>query len=83
MRRPWATMFCGIAVLGLIFVFGVVYSETLPPGIAERVWVVDDAGILGINEGLLGVAGLRGAIIGWNDGLFSGWGKRYFGTWGG
>lgn len=81
MRRPWFTMFSGVAVLGLILVFGVVYSTILPPGISEKVWVVTDAGAVTVYEGQLGTAGLRGAMIGWNDGVFQGWGTTYFGSW--
>ena len=40
----WATIFSGIAVLGLLFVFGLVYSETLPPRFAERVWAAEGSG---------------------------------------
>lgn len=81
MRRPWFTMFSGVAVLGLILVFGVVYSTILPPGISEKVWIVTDAGAVTVYEGVLGTAGLRGAMIGWNDGVFQGWGTTYFGSW--
>ena len=81
MRRPWFTMFSGVAVLGLILVFGVVYSTILPPGISEKVWVVTDAGAVTVYEGELGTAGLRGAMIGWNDGVFEGWGTTYLGSW--
>ncbi|KAF6223315.1 hypothetical protein HO133_000157 [Letharia lupina] len=81
MRRPWFTMFSGVAVLGLILVFGVVYSTILPPGISEKVWIVMDAGAVTVYEGELGTAGLRGAMIGWNDGVFQGWGNTYFGSW--
>ena len=81
MRRPWCTMFGGLAVLGLILVFGVVYSTILPPGISEKVWIVTDAGAVTVYQGKLGTAGLRGAMIGWNDGVFQGWGGTYFGSW--
>ena len=83
MRRPWFTMFSGLAVLGLMLVFGVVYSTILPPGISEKVWVVTDAGNVTVYEGELGTAGLRGAMIGWNDGVFQAWGNTYFGSWAG
>ena len=81
MRRPWLTMFSGVAVLGLILIFGVVYSTMLPPGITENVWVVTDAATVAVFAGKLGTAGLRGAIIGWNDGVFEGWSTTYFGSW--
>ena len=81
MRRPWFTMFSGPAVLGLMLVFGIVYSTTLPPHISEKVWVVADTGSVMVNEGKLGTAGRRGAMIGWNDGVFEAWGTTYFGSW--
>ena len=81
MRRPWFTMFSGIAVLGLLLVFGVFYSTNLPPGIGQRIWLVIDASVPTVWEGELGTAGLRGAMIGWNDGVFEGWGSRWFGSW--
>ena len=81
MRRPWFTMFTGIAVLALILVFGVVYSSNLPPGISERVWIVTNVGSPLVYAGKLGTAGLRGAIIGWNDGVFAEWASTYFGSW--
>ena len=46
----WATIFSGTAVPGLLFVFGVMYSEALPPRFAERVWAAEEAGNLGIHE---------------------------------
>lgn len=82
MRRPWFTMFTGVAVLGLILVFGIIYGSTLPPGISQRVWIVTYADSPLIYSGELGTAGLRGAIIGWNDGVFSEWKATYFGSWG-
>lgn len=80
MRRPWFTMFSGIAVLGLVLIFGITYASMLPPGISERVWVVTQAGGVTVYEGELGPAGLRGAMIGWNDGVFKAWGSTYMGT---
>ena len=80
MRRPWFTMFSGIAVLGLILIFGITYASMLPPGISERVWIVTQAGGVTVYEGELGPAGLRGAMIGWNDGVFKAWGSTYMGT---
>ena len=61
-----------------------VYASVLPPGVGERVWVVTQVGAeVVVYEGELGTAGLRGAMIGWNDGVFQGWGNTYFGSWDG
>ncbi|KAI9880158.1 MAG: hypothetical protein M1830_004977 [Pleopsidium flavum] len=82
MRRPWCTIFGGMAVLGVTLLYGIRYSYELPPGITERVIVVMDVHKdISLYAGTLETAGLRGAIIGWNDGLFSGWGTTYFGSW--
>ena len=78
-------MFAGVAILGLVLVFGIIYGSTLPPGISQRVWIVmytnSPLSPL-IYSGEIGTAGLRGAIIGWNDGVFSEWRTTYFGSWG-
>lgn len=82
MRRPWCTIFGGMAVLGVTLLYGIRYADELPPGITERVVVVMDVhGEVSMYAGTLATAGLRGAIIGWNDGLFSSWGATYFGAW--
>ena len=81
MRRPWFTMISGVTVLGLLLVFGLIYSTMLPPGISERVWVIGYSGSVTVYRGKLGTAGLRGAMIGWNDGVFEDWGTTYFGSW--
>jgi hypothetical protein len=81
MRRPWCTMFCGLVVLGVFLVFGVIYTQGLPPGITSKIWVVVNTDHPAIYSGSLSPAGLRGAIIGWNDGLFGSWHQTYFGPW--
>ena len=79
MRRPWFTMFSGLAVLGVILICGIMHASSLPLGITERVWVVTKAGRPAICTGVLQTSGIRGAIIGWNDGVFQSWHKLYFG----
>lgn len=84
MRRPWCTIFGGMAVLGVTLLYGIRYSYELPPGITERVVVAMDVhSEVSVYAGTLATAGVRGAIIGWNDGLFSSWGTTYFGAWAG
>ncbi|KAI9711921.1 MAG: hypothetical protein M1812_007075 [Candelaria pacifica] len=82
MNRPWFTMFSGLAVLLVMLIFGIIYASQLPPGITERVWVVVNIDSLTLWAGTLEPAGLRGALIGWNDGLFEAWGNAYYGAWG-
>jgi hypothetical protein len=80
MRRPWCTMFCGLAVLGVMLVFGVIYMQNLPPGITSKIWVVVNTDRPAIYSGFLSPAGLRGAVIGWNNDLFGSWNQTYFGS---
>ena len=49
-------------------------------GISERVWIVTNVDSPTVYSVKLGTAGLRGAIIGWNDGVFSDWQTTYFGS---
>ena len=79
MRRPWCTMFSGITVLLVTLVFGKLYADDLPPGITHKVWVVSKSVTPKLYSAQLESAGLRGAIIGWSDGLFESWGLDYFG----
>jgi len=80
MRRPWCTMFGGLTVLGMILVYGIIYASTLPPGISEKIWVVQNADEPTLWAGELTPAGLRGAMLAWNDGIFSSWGTAYSGS---
>lgn len=80
LKRPWSTMILGLAAICITLFFGVEYSNMLPPGITRRVLIVADVGHPMGFEGTLVTAGLRGALIGWSDGLFTSWGKAYFGS---
>ena len=79
MRRPWCSMIGGLGVLGLILIYGISYANSLPPGIAERIWIVQVVGEPSIWSTNLVQAGLRGAMIGWDDGIFASWGTQYYG----
>jgi len=79
MRRPWCSMFSGLAILGLLLIYGIQYATTLPPGISERIWVVQSAEIRSVATANLVPAGLRGALLAWNDGIFNSWGVQYYG----
>lgn len=79
MRRPWCSMFSGLAILGLLLIYGIQYSTTLPPGISERVWVVQSADVPSVWTANLVPAGLRGALLAWNDGIFNSWDVQYYG----
>lgn len=79
MRRPWFTIFGGLAALGVILICGIMHAYSLPLGITARVWVVTKAGGPAIYTGTLQPSGIRGAIIGWNDGVFQSWRELYVG----
>ncbi len=80
MKRPWTTMICGVVMLAITLFYGLQYASMLPPGITERVTVaVDVNGTKAFNAHLTS-SGLRGAIIGWNDGLFESWKATYTGS---
>lgn len=80
MRRPWTTMISGLVVLCITLFYGLQYASMLPPGITERVTIAVELKGMKAFDATLTTAGLRGAIIGWNDGLFESWGGSYFGS---
>ena len=81
MKRPWATIFSGLVVLLITLTTGVSYSLYLPPGVSERAMVLMNAQGPASYSGNMTSAGLRGTVIGWNDGLFESWKGVYFGSW--
>ncbi|KAK9415981.1 hypothetical protein SUNI508_09941 [Seiridium unicorne] len=82
MRRPWCTMFCGISILILYVIYGLLEASRLPSGMPEVVWVFRREPSLQITtvcQGAVTPAGARGSIMGWTDGFLSNWGRAYFG----
>ena len=80
LKRPWTTIFSGLAVLGVTLIFGIIYANSIPQNMGKRVTVAMDAQGPASYEGVLTTAGLRGALIGWNDGLLGSWKQSYFGN---
>ena len=78
-RRPWGCMVWGLVVLGIVLEEGVRQAGALPEGMGGVVWVVLDLERVVVWRVPVVAAGLRGAVIGWYDGVFSGWGRGYFG----
>jgi hypothetical protein len=79
-QRPWATMIGGLVILGITLVYGLEYASGLPPGITEHVTIaINVNGTKAFNAKLTN-SGLRGTIIGWNDGLFDSWKEKYTGS---
>ena len=81
LQRPWATIFSGLIVLIVTLIYGVNYSLYLPPGVTDRVTVLMDVQGPASYTGNMTSAGLRGAIIAWNDGIFESWRGAYLGSW--
>lgn len=81
LKRPWATIFAGVIVLIVTLIYGVNYSLYLPPRVTEKMTVLMDVQGPASYTGTLTSAGLRGTIIGWNDGLFESWQDVYLGSW--
>jgi hypothetical protein len=80
MRRPWCCMIGGLIALGVVLVYGINYAETLPDGISEKIWIVEDGGTPGFYNIQITAGGIRGELLGWTDGVFSSWNQTYFGT---
>ena len=80
MKRPWFSIFSGLVVLIGTLICGIQYATFLPPKITERVMVLADVRGPASYTIRLNGAGLRGNIIGWNDGLFESWKGTYFGA---
>ena len=75
-------MFTGIIILILIATFGVFNSMQLPGDITQSVIVYRDdlsTDTRGACRGTIYAAGLRGAILGWTDGVFNVWNTTYYG----
>lgn len=82
LKRPWATIFAGVIVLVVTLIYGVNYSLYLPPGVVtEKMTVLMDVEGPMAYSGTMTSAGLRGTVIGWNDGLFESWRDVYLGSW--
>jgi hypothetical protein len=82
LRRPWLSMFGGVAVFIVLICYGPVTAGSLPPGVTDVVWIYRKepmAEIGRVCRGTLKSPGLRGMIIGWTDGLFDSWGTVYHG----
>jgi hypothetical protein len=75
-------MFAGIIILIIIATFGVFNSMQLPGDISQSVIVYRDdksSDSLAACRGIIYAAGLRGAILGWTDGVFDVWNTTYYG----
>jgi uncharacterized integral membrane protein len=83
MKRPWFTMFSGILILVILAIFGYQHTTELPHPITETVMVYFNdlaADAQTVCVGKIYPAGLRGAILGWTDGVFDSWGSVYYGS---
>ena len=80
MKRPWTSIFAGVVVLFITLNCGISYATNPPPGITQQVTVAMVEPGPASFSGTLTTAGLRGTIIGWNDGVFSSWHDTYYGN---
>jgi hypothetical protein len=75
-------MFTGIVILIVLVIGGYNNSTTLPPGMTQSILVYmndKSADALTACRGDIFPAGLRGAILGWTDGVFNSWNTTYYG----
>jgi hypothetical protein len=75
-------MFTGILMLIILAIVGYNNSLTLPEGITQSLYVyMEDVGANSVTtcHGDVFPAGLRGAILGWTDGVFNAWNTTYYG----
>ncbi|KAF2421114.1 hypothetical protein EJ08DRAFT_702190 [Tothia fuscella] len=82
LQRPWLTTFAGMIILVVLANGGVNYANSLPDGITARVLVLrrdESLDVFPVCEGRLVSPGLRGAIIGYFDGLLNSWSTWYYG----
>jgi len=80
MKRPWCTMFFGVAAWAVFIAVGV-YQTMEYPLPAHSIAIAGPYEQTCRAE--LYAAGLRGTIIAWSDGIFAGLGSTYFGPAGG
>ncbi len=73
-------MFCGVGILSVMLILGVIYSQHPPPGNTSQVGLVTYLDWPLVLSATLELSGLRGAIIKWHDGLLELWQKTYFGV---
>ncbi len=80
LKRPWFSILFGLAAMLTIAGFSGIHSTSMPDGINEKVLVVSNGTSPFVCTGSLHPAGLRGAVLGWTDGVFESWGSLYFGS---
>jgi hypothetical protein len=81
-RRPWLTTIAGLIIYIVLASSGIDYANHLPDGITERVLVFRLEKSLTayiVCETRLVTPGLRGAWIGYGDGVFRSLRGSYFG----
>jgi hypothetical protein len=81
-ERPWFTTIAGLFIYVVLASGGVELANHLPDGITERVLVLryeSSLDVFTVCESKMVSPGLRGAVIGYTDGLFNSWGPAFFG----
>jgi hypothetical protein len=81
LKRPWFSIFIGLALMLTVAGMSGIHSMSLPEEINETVLVrMNDTSGPTTQCVTLFAAGLRGSIIGWHDGVFKSWGTLFFGA---
>lgn len=81
-RRPWLTTIAGLFIYIVLASGGIELANHLPDGITQRVLVLRferSLGVFPVCASRLLSPGLRGAVIGYTDGLFNSWGSAFYG----
>jgi membrane-bound metal-dependent hydrolase YbcI (DUF457 family) len=80
LKRPWFSIFIGLALMLTVAGMSGIHSMSLPEGINENTTLVKYDGSPFSCTIHLAAGGLRGSILGWHDGVFGSWGALYFGS---
>ena len=80
LKRPWFSIFIGLALMLTVAGMSGIHSMSLPQEINKTVFVPTNDNSPLFCKITLVPEGLRGSILGWTDGVFGSWGTIYFGS---
>jgi len=77
LHRPWTTAILGTAVYAFLITLSIIktHDNPMPTGRTVAISMMNGTSC----KAEVYAAGLRGAIIGWSDGVFHAWGMQYTG----
>ncbi|KAH8751180.1 hypothetical protein BGZ57DRAFT_805372 [Hyaloscypha finlandica] len=76
---PWITSAASIAMLAVLIALSVSASQLIPPGMTPDILLAFNGLREEVCQATLISPGLRGLALEWSDGVFNGWGCRYYG----